>query len=244
MTKQTETSFPQPFYYISFSILNENGEECSFKSLFSNEPGSLKYYLEREIQGFRYGGWGLPRNAQYSIQMTGIEHVNDAVRVKILENGHIIIQGAVSESFLCWANSSRQSTLKGDRTEMNTTALVEFTYNCVAVLKRVIQDCEAPKDVVCDFGFIGMGNGYVLGNGKLPSQSSFPHSFSMNPIGADTETNLKISVSDLDVQDGLAKFTYSILSKIYRMFGFSDDVISYVHAAGKKIDIELIKGIK
>lgn len=244
MTKQIETFFPQPFYYISFSILDENGEECAFQSLFSNEQGSLKYYLEREMQGFRYGGWGLPRNAQYTIQMNGIEHTNDAVRVKILESGHIIIQGAVSESFLCWANSSRQSTLKGDRIEINTTALIEFTYNCVALLKRAIQDCEASKDVVCDFGFIGMSNDYVLGDGKLPSQSPFPHSWSMNPIGADTETNLKINVFDLNVQDGLAKFVYSILSKVYRMFGFSEDVISYVHADGKKIDIELIKGIK
>jgi hypothetical protein len=134
--------------------------------------------------------------------------------------------------------------LKGDRIEINTTALVEFTYNCFVLLKRGLQDCEGPKDIVCNFGFIGMDNNYILGDGKLPSQSSFQHSWSMNPIGIDTETSQKIKVDDLNNEDGLGKFTYSILSKVYRMFGFSQDVISYVHEDGTKIDINLIKGIK
>ncbi len=244
MTKQIDTLFSKPFYYIGFSVLNENGEECPFQSLFSNEQGSLKYYVEREMQGFRYGGWGLPRNTQYTIQLNGIEYKDDVRRVQILENGHIIIQVSVSESFFCWANSSRQSTLKGDRTQINTTALVEFTYNCVALLNRALQDCETPKKVICEFGFVGMDSNYVLGDEKLPDQSHFAHSWSMNPINTDTETNTKINVSDILDEDSVAKFVYFILARVYRMFGFSENVISYVHADGKKIDIELIKGIK
>ena len=244
MTKQIDTLFPQPFYYIGFSILDENGDGSPFQSLFSNEQGSIKYYVEREMQGYRYGGWGLPRNVQYTIQLNGIEYKDDARRVQILENGHIIIQVSVSESFLCWANSSRQSTLKGDRTQINTTALIEFTYNSVALLKRALQDCEMPKKVVCDFGFVGVDNNYVLGDEKLPDQSHFVHSWNMNPIGTDVETNTEINVSDLVDEDGIAKFTYFILARVYRMFGFSENVISYVHTDGKKIDIELMKGIK
>lgn len=244
MTSPIDTIFPQPFYYIAFSIVDEHGKDCAFQSLFSNEPGSLKSYLEREAQGFRYGGWGLPRNVEYTIQLNGIEYADNSRRVKILESGQIIIQGSVSEAFLCWASSNRQSTLKGDRIQINTTALTEFTYNCVSLLSRALQDCENPRKVTCEFGFVGMDNNYVLGDEKLPGQTPFTHSWNMNPIGSETEAIKEIETPELAGKEGMAKLVYFILARVYRMFGFIENVISYTHVDGGKIDIDLIRGIK
>lgn len=243
MTKERETIFPQPFYYLGFSITDENGTESKFQSLFSNERGSLKYFLEHEAHGFRLMGWGLPKNVQYTIQLNELEYKDIARRVKILENGHIIIQAAVSEDLLCWASSSMQSTIKGDRTQINTTALIEFTYNSVALLKRALEDTEKPKQVISNLGFIGMNANYVLGDIKLPGQNGFNFSRNMNPIGINTESKINIDPIDVSNDAGVAKASYSILAMIFRMFGFSEDVISYVHTDGKKIDIDLIKKI-
>lgn len=244
MAQQKDTIFPQPFYYIGFSIIGEDGSESEFRTLFLNEKGSIKHFLEHEMQGFRFGGWTLPRNVQYMIRLNGLEYQDDTKRVKILENGHIIVQGTVSESFLCWANSSIQSTLKGDRVKINTTALIEFTYNSVALLRRSLEDIKNPEKIICKFGFIGMDNNYVLDNEKLMGvKDQVIISYEMNPIGLDTESNLPIDPLDISNDDGVAKTTYLILAKVFRMFSFTEDKISYVQADEKKIDINLIKRI-
>jgi hypothetical protein len=243
MINKQDTNFPQPFYYIIFSINNVDDKECVFKSLFLNNQGSLKYYMEREMTGFRCAGWGFPNNVQYAIQLDGIEYKDDSRRVKLFENGHILIQGAVSESFLCWANASRQSTIKGNRTQINTTALIEFTFNSVDLLKRSLEDCEHILNVECEFGFVGMTNDYVLGDEKLPGNEPFNISWTMNPIGKDVETSLSINNADIVSEEGVAKVTYSILARIYRMFGYSESEISFVNSGEKKIDINLIKGV-
>lgn len=243
MIKERDTIFPQPFYYLSFSITDDNGAESEFQSLFSNEKGSLKYFLEHEAHGFRLMGWGLPKNVQYTIQLNELEYKDIARRVKILENGHIIIQAAVSEDLLCWASSSIQNTVKGDRIQINTTALIEFTYNSVALLKRALEDTEKPRQVISNFGFVGMDANYVLGDVKLPGQNGFNFSRNMNIIGTNTESKISIDPIDMSNDEGVAKASYSILAKVFRMFSFSEDVISYVHTDGKKIDINLIKKI-
>ncbi|MGC9610852.1 MAG: hypothetical protein ABSE68_01370 [Minisyncoccia bacterium] len=242
MIKENDTIFPQPFYYIIFSIGKEDETESQFQSLFSNEKGSLKYFLEHEAHGFRWGGWDLPKNTQYTTQLESLEYKDSVRRIKILENGHIIIQASVSEEFLCWANSNTQSTKKGNRIQINTTALIEFTYNSVALLKRALKDMEDPKYVICTFGFIGMDDNYVLGNAKLPNQ--FAISFEMNPIGINTESSIKINQVDLSKEDDVAKISYAILVRVFRMFGFTEDIISYVKKDKKEIDVELIKNIQ
>lgn len=244
MTKERDTIFPQPFFYISFSITNEGGLESQFQSLFSNEKESFKYFLEHEAYGFRRGGWGLPKDIQYIIQLDGLEYKDAVRRIKILENGHIIIQAMVSEDFLCWANSSLQSTVKGNRVQINTTALVEFTYNSVALLKRGLEDTENSKQITCNFGFVGMSDNYVLGNSKLPNQDGFSSiSREMNSVGTNTESDITINLPNIFDEEDVAKVSYSILAKVFRMFSFPEDVISYVHSDEKKIDIELIRKI-
>ncbi len=242
MIKQSNTIFPQPFYYIGFSVTGENEIESQFQTLFSDEKKSFKYFLEHEMHGFRYAGWGLPKDRPYTIQLDGLEYKDAAKRTKIRENGQIIIQAAVSEEFLCWANSSKQSAVKGDRIQINTTALIEFTYNSVILLKRALEDIENPKQVTCEFGFVGMDKSYVLGNEKLQGESNVSSiSFEMNPIGNDTESSIQVNPTDISNEEGAAKTTYLILEKVYRMFSFAENVISYVHQNGKMIDIELIK---
>lgn len=241
MIKKQDTIFPQPFYYIGFSIVNENESESQFQSLFSNEKNSFKHFLEKGVLG-RFGGWNIPKDVQYLIQIDGLEHIDTVRRVKVFENGHIIVQGAVSEDFLCWANSNSKSDLKGERIQINTTALIEFTYNCVVLLKRALEDADNSKKIICEFGFLGMGDNFVLGDVKLPSQSHLNHSWVLNPIGSITESKMNIEIDDLS-NDGVAKVSYSILTIVFRMFGFSEDIISYAHSDGKKIDIELMKNI-
>jgi hypothetical protein len=243
MTKEGDTIFAQPFYYVSFSITDENSVESRFQSLFSNKSGSLKHFLENEAYGFRRGGWGLPKYAQYIIQLNGLEYNNKVSRVKILENGHIIIQAAVSEDFLCWANSNSYSSVKGSRIQINTTALIEFTYNCVVLLKRSLEDTENSRHIVCNFGFIGMTADYVLGDVKMPDIHGYNLSREMKAIGEESEKSINIKSTDVSNADGVAKIAYIILERVFRMFGYSEDLISYVHADGKKIDINLIKGI-
>lgn len=243
MIKEYNTIFPQPFYYIGFSISNEDGSESQFQSLFLNENGSLKYFLEHEAYGFRRMGWGLPENKRYTIQLDGLEYKDTVRRIKILENGHIIIQAAISEDFLCWANSNSQSIIKEDRIQINTTALIEFTYNSVVLLKRSLEDIKNSKQVVCNFGFIGMDTKYVLGDIKLPISDAFNFSNNMNSVSTKTESSININPLDISGVEGVAKTSYSILVKVFRMFGFSEDIISYVHVDGHKIDIDLIKKI-
>lgn len=240
-----KTAFPQPFYYIGFSILNSNSNECAFQTLFSNEQESFKFFLEHGRKGFRYAGWDLPYHTDYSIQLDGLEYKNDKERVQILENGHIIIQATVSESFLCWASSSFQDSAKGNRIQINPTALIEFTYNCVDLLKRAIKDCVEPQKIICDFGFIGMNSNYVLGDAKLMgNRLSFITNREYHPITGISKTKMEIDGLKVASDDGVAKVTYSIISKVYRMFGYPEDIISYVNNGEKKIDINLMKVFK
>ena len=243
MIQTKDTIFKQPFFFISFSLFNSENAEVQFQTLFSNESGSLKHYLENEMIGLRHLGWNLPKYIQYSVLLDSLEYKDESRRVKVIENGHIIIQGAVSESFLCWASSATISGTKGDRIQINTTALVEFTYNCVALLKRAAEDSLNPVTIDCKFGFIGLDSSYVLSSTKLSGNSLRYIDKKLEAIKTETEESISINILKLSDNESESRITYEILAKIMRMFGYTEESISYTHETEKKIDIELIKNL-
>ncbi len=228
-----EYNFNPPFYFTEFTIVKNDNGQFKFEKLFDNNQGSLKKRLEEQGSTIRGYGWGIPDHINFNILMDSIEYKDSVRRIKIFENGRILIQSAVNESFLCWANNNKSGTQKGDRIEINAISLIEFTYSSIQFLNNAIlfnSNMENLK-IKVQFGFKGLDHNFTLASGH--PNSPFSDYGNLKVEDALITQNLFAEYNPDSIKEEL---TLNIIKVVYRFFGFGEDVIPFVK--DNKINVE------
>ncbi len=220
------TVFPEPFYYMVFSVKAAQGSNSNIvKTLFSNEPGSLKSDFEKAFR-LRHHGWDLEMPGGYQINLHGIESENNFKRIQVKDNGTLIVQGALISNFLCWG--AGEALAETNQSRIHPLALIEFTFNTVIAFNRVLKDIKNPGPTVeCLVGFAGLQKDkHYLVNGDIrPMKINTRKAYWK---GGENEFTLSFDTTQFkDDRAALGKITYEIIQPIYRMFGFEEDSIPY-----------------
>ena len=236
--KKQKTIFPEPFYFIAFNVSGVQGSNLSLvKTLFSSSPESLKTFFEKGIK-IRNSGWDLDFRQEFKVSLNGIEAENRTKRIQIMSNGMMIIQGALISDFLCWGSGENYGEDEEKRYRIHPLALIEFTYNAVIALEKVLEDIDKPiPKIQCHLGFVGLEKDkHYLVNGEIsPRRVRFDAEFLK---GEESEASLEFDREKLKLDEAsVGAITYQIIEKIYRMFGFLDEDIPYVDSSNgeKKI---------
>lgn len=236
MNQEQKTKFPEPFYYLVFKI--NASEDVKLRSLFTE----LKSFFEN-FPVLRWAGWDfkLGTGANYSIDLEGIEHIDASKRIRVFENGGLLVQGALNSNFLCWGGGQEWDEA-GKSKKIHSLALIEFTYSSFVALQRILQDVENPHSIQAEIGFVGINNEFSLRYNKIGSGIiSFEETF----INKGSNFTSTFSVDDLS-NENLPVTVYSVIEKIYRMFGLDGTKIPYTKEVLRRnmIDIQQIKDIK
>lgn len=233
MNQIQETKFPKPFYYLIFKVNSESNEKI--KSLFTD----IKPFLEN-FPTLRWGGWDLKIGVggRYKIDVDGIEYVDSTKRVKVFENGSLIIQGALSNDFLCWSSGCLLGGEKDQESikDIHSLALIEFTYSSFCVLQKIITDIEKLTSISTEIGFVGIDRTFSLRYNQVGQSIPLRKNFSSSN-NSFTETYV---IRDLSPET-LLTTVYCAIVKIYRMFDLSEGDIPYANRDSKIIDVEQIK---
>lgn len=236
MNSDQKTKFPEPFYYLIFQI-NSN-DSAKLRTLFTD----LKSFFEN-FPVLRWAGWDLKAGmgAGYNIDLEGIEHTDSSKRIRVMENGGLIIQGALNSNFLCWGGGQALDEA-GKSKKIHSLALIEFTYSSFIALQRILQDVNNPISVSAEIGFSGIDEQFSLRYNKIgPYTISLGQKF----INKGSSHSLDFSVDDLS-EGKLPTTVCGVIEKIYRMFGLDGTKIPYTKeiSGENTIDIQQIRDIK
>ena len=243
--KKEKTIFPAPFYYIIFYVSGVQGSNLSLlKTLFSDVDGGLKSSFEKGF-AIRQHGWDLDLRQEYSINLYGIESENRLKRVQVQNNGTLIVEGALISDFLCWgAGEAYESDADFKTRRIHPLALAEFTYNAAIAYQKILSEIDKPiGKVECLVGFVGLEIDKhfliegTVGPGKVDIRRKYWK-------GDENEFPVDFDPAEFKYdENNLGKVAYKIIAGVYRMFGFSDDVVPYTVGEGedKKISIEQIR---
>jgi len=235
MNRDQITKFPEPFYYLIFQI-NSRGN-TKLKTLFTD----LKSFFEN-FPVLRWAGWDLKigTGGRYKIDLEGIEFTDSSKRIKVLENGGLIIQGSLNGNFLCWGGGQQWGDGE-DVKGIHSLALIEFTYSSFIALQRILEDVENSTSITAEIGFSGINNEFSLRYNRIGSGNiALEEKFSSN----DKDFKENFSCEDLS-KEKLSATVYAVTKKIYRMFSLEEREIPYVkeNSGEKLIDIQEIKNI-
>jgi len=110
------------------------------KGLFHEGPGTVAEVLEQP-GSFRYAGWDLQTLDQAHIENGEYLELNNGARkrLRLYEDGTLIVRGSVDEDFLGWAPMDHDFQ---NHPRVHSLAITEFTAAFVYLYKRILAFLE------------------------------------------------------------------------------------------------------
>jgi hypothetical protein len=204
----------------------------SFKSFF--ETGPIQDLLEKPGE-LRYAGWDLNTRDNAKIIKGEYLELRNGERklIRLYEDGSLIVRASAAEEFLGWGRGDAEFRQKP---RLNPVAVIEFTYNFVALCAKLVKLLEPiPKTVGIR---IEIRNAF-LENSKLYmipyGTGTVAWHFDDEQYKAPEASMLReIDVSTEELMSRPDAVAYALVEKIYTWFGISTEKIPYVSADGQK----------
>lgn len=203
-----------PDQKIQFDLFLETGE---------NSPKEL---LERPPY-VRYMGWNMLTLDQAKIREGSYWEVKNGERktIQLYRDGTLLAIADADSSFLGWGQSEQDFM---NNPELNSLALIEYTYEFVELYRRIIAYFEGVEDVTFKIKLLNT----ELENGK---KLLLRPTFRNNPLhllheGGVVSDDFSISLK-LSLEKGTYKTEYvafSIIQEVFLKFGITPDKIQFV----------------